>query len=100
MFCISRIVSVLSRIYLVCSIFFFQAADGIRVTSVTGVQTCSLPISSPAVGATTVFRAHLHVGRGGVRLELGAPQADVVPARARHGLRGRRSPGPGGGKGE
>src|SRR5437762_6195582 len=24
--------------------FFFQAADGIRDTSVTGVQTCALPI--------------------------------------------------------
>jgi len=27
------------------SIFFFQAEDGIRDTSVTGVQTCALPIS-------------------------------------------------------
>src|SRR5437763_8306592 len=25
--------------------FFFQAEDGIRYTSVTGVQTCALPIS-------------------------------------------------------
>ena len=25
--------------------FFFQAEDGIRDTSVTGVQTCALPIS-------------------------------------------------------
>ena len=25
-------------------IFFFQAEDGIRATSVTGVQTCALPI--------------------------------------------------------
>src|SRR5437764_2981050 len=31
--------------------FFFQAEDGIRDTSVTGVQTCALPISiwSPRV---------------------------------------------------
>src|SRR5215210_2136691 len=28
------------------SFFFFQAEDGIRGTSVTGVQTCALPISS------------------------------------------------------
>src|SRR5437762_3870940 len=28
------------------SSFFFQAEDGIRDTSVTGVQTCALPISS------------------------------------------------------
>src|SRR5437879_10199670 len=27
-------------------IFFFQAEDGIRDTSVTGVQTCALPISA------------------------------------------------------
>src|SRR5437762_5187372 len=26
------------------SVFFFQAEDGIRATSVTGVQTCALPI--------------------------------------------------------
>src|SRR5437762_9427570 len=29
-------------------LFFFQAEDGIRVTSVTGVQACALPISSRA----------------------------------------------------
>src|SRR5437763_6244065 len=28
--------------------FFFQAEDGIRDTSVTGVQTCALPIYDPA----------------------------------------------------
>src|SRR2546430_12717206 len=27
-----------------CSIFFFQAEDGIRDLTVTGVQTCALPI--------------------------------------------------------
>src|SRR5437762_6074619 len=30
--------------------FFFQAEDGIRDTSVTGVQTCALPISRPKWG--------------------------------------------------
>src|SRR5262249_57994992 len=29
-------------------VFFFQAEDGIRDWSVTGVQTCALPISSSA----------------------------------------------------
>src|SRR5437764_13646969 len=29
--------------------FFFQAEDGIRDTSVTGVQTCALPISAARV---------------------------------------------------
>src|SRR5438093_7604199 len=31
----------------ICPVFFFQAEDGIRVWSVTGVQTCALPISTP-----------------------------------------------------
>src|SRR2546421_4383315 len=30
--------------------FFFQAEDGIRDLIVTGVQTCALPISDPALG--------------------------------------------------
>src|SRR5207248_8857228 len=30
--------------------FFFQAEDGIRDRTVTGVQTCALPISSEALG--------------------------------------------------
>src|SRR5262249_56353061 len=32
----------------VASVFFFQAEDGIRDWSVTGVQTCALPISDAA----------------------------------------------------
>src|SRR5271168_4769541 len=32
------------------SCFFFQAEDGIRDRTVTGVQTCALPISGPAYG--------------------------------------------------
>src|SRR4030066_1979142 len=35
-----------------CAIFFFQAEDGIRDSSVTGVQTCALPIcGGPPRGA-------------------------------------------------
>src|SRR2546430_11947359 len=30
--------------YLLCVFFFFQAEDGIRDLTVTGVQTCALPI--------------------------------------------------------
>src|SRR2546430_7813219 len=30
---------------LICYFFFFQAEDGIRDLTVTGVQTCALPIS-------------------------------------------------------
>src|SRR2546430_8228866 len=31
------------------SVFFFQAEDGIRDLTVTGVQTCALPISAAAL---------------------------------------------------
>src|SRR2546430_8642540 len=46
-----------------CSFFFFQAEDGIRDLTVTGVQTCALPIFSfdeiarrAGVGVGTVYR--------------------------------------------
>src|SRR5437764_4590802 len=42
--------------------FFFQAEDGIRDTSVTGVQTCALPIS--VIGA---------IHRGGARFSVTVP---------------------------
>src|SRR5438093_8782675 len=42
--------------------FFFQAEDGIRDWSVTGVQTCALPISF-----RWPRRARLHLGRDGHR---------------------------------
>src|SRR5437879_13372229 len=32
---------------MIVTCFFFQAEDGIRETSVTGVQTCALPIYQP-----------------------------------------------------
>src|SRR2546430_11760423 len=32
------------RMRIVCIVFFFQAEDGIRDLTVTGVQTCALPI--------------------------------------------------------
>src|ERR1017187_9715572 len=34
-----------SRVLVASCVLFFQAEDGIRDTSVTGVQTCALPIS-------------------------------------------------------
>src|SRR5437762_5236277 len=37
-------------------LFFFQAEDGIRDTSVTGVQTCALPISCSFVGIAKTLR--------------------------------------------
>src|SRR5437879_13784480 len=37
--------------------FFFQAEDGIRATSVTGVQTCALPISASHAIRASAFAA-------------------------------------------
>src|SRR2546430_5233616 len=36
--------------------FFFQAEDGIRYLTVTGVQTCALPIFADLVGAVKQLR--------------------------------------------
>src|SRR5260370_27658508 len=45
------------------SSFFFQAEDGIRDSSVTGVQTCALPI----LGELSHEEAQVHTRRAGVR---------------------------------
>src|SRR5437762_12071149 len=64
--------------------FFFQAEDGIRDTSVTGVQTCALPISRTtcmvpwSVGEPTL-QGTMQVVR--VR-EQGAEVLEVTPARS------------------
>src|SRR2546430_4513775 len=36
--------------------FFFQAEDGIRDLTVTGVQTCALPISEPEIANSQIRR--------------------------------------------
>src|SRR5260370_26518926 len=43
--------------------FFFQAEDGIRDSSVTGVQTCALPISNGAIAGDTKAGAGKHAIR-------------------------------------
>src|SRR5208282_957844 len=44
---------------LICFFFFFQAEDGIRDATVTGVQTCALPISPFTVPSPTICPATL-----------------------------------------
>src|SRR6266705_1662212 len=46
-----------------CVFFFFQAEDGIRDRTVTGVQTCALPISRPGRAVRTAVPAAVP-GRG------------------------------------
>src|SRR5689334_23898820 len=61
--------------------FFFQAEDGIRDGTVTGVQTCALPIylfgQQPGGGAVDLLGQvgrHLERLRPGDRGEVGEPQ--------------------------
>src|SRR5207237_6753489 len=42
----------------ICYVFFFQAEDGIRDSSVTGVQTCALPICGWPPAPTTTPAGH------------------------------------------
>src|SRR5256886_11132086 len=56
----------------VCVFFFFQAEDGIRDLTVTGVQTCALPIS--------------------LRDELERGLLTVVPDAVINAAHGRRAP--------
>src|SRR2546430_11857543 len=69
--------------------FFFQAEDGIRDLTVTGVQTCALPISLARVRASAV--------RGRSCLEqrshgLGRAPLDPVRVYARLDGQGQRGP--------
>src|SRR5437764_15447392 len=62
--------------------FFFQAEDGIRDTSVTGVQTCALPISPVRVHRGELIEALARLGPGNDRfraLERVAPLAGEIP---------------------
>src|SRR5256886_15992334 len=45
-------------------LFFFQAEDGIRDLTVTGVQTCALPISQ-GLHQRAVLRGHRYFGADG-----------------------------------
>src|SRR5437879_9457717 len=67
-------------------LFFFQAEDGIRDTSVTGVQTCALPISLGDVLLAALALEPLAdalLGRGAL------DEVQPVAARAMRSLRGQ-----------
>src|SRR5437762_5862844 len=44
-----------------CSSFLFQAEDGIRGSSVTGVQTCALPISTLLSAVAIILATELRI---------------------------------------
>src|SRR5689334_24832406 len=63
--------------------FFFQAEDGIRDGTVTGVQTCALPICASELVGTKTALAVVPAGTGNLlaaNLKLPAHPADAVTA--------------------
>src|SRR2546430_4708061 len=77
----------LSVLFAVCCylFFFFQAEDGIRDLTVTGVQTCALPIFASAIASAIMgwFEVSVPVvtaviGEGGSGGALGTAVADRV----------------------
>src|SRR5437016_14028889 len=61
-------------VYLLFFFFFFQAEDGIRSWSVTGVQTCALPICKSLLPA------------GVIRVDGGFARGDAVVIRGPDGI--------------
>src|SRR2546426_5761604 len=61
--------------------FFFQAEDGIRDYKVTGVQTCALPISTPA-GASLASEVRVPRADGGAVLGGCRRESDAGGGRA------------------
>src|SRR5260370_36575632 len=70
-------------------IFFFQAEDGIRDSSVTGVQTCALPIFY-AQRVRELLDQYVAAAHGKIRLEVynPLPFSDVQDRAVPFGLQG------------
>src|SRR2546430_11405776 len=58
--------------------FFFQAEDGIRDLTVTGVQTCALPIS----GALIYTNSYYYIGHFSKFIRPGARRIVAAPSRS------------------
>src|SRR5262249_58574406 len=65
---LSLVASALSEFLAYLFFFFFQAEDGIRDWSVTGVQTCALPIFSATYDPNDMPPAHS--GASGYRCRM------------------------------
>src|SRR5437764_15199632 len=75
--------STISSLRRVSCFFFFQAEDGIRDTSVTGVQTCALPISRRCCPQGTRRSGSRHPGVLRARLRREEPTRATGQARDR-----------------
>src|SRR6267143_5298304 len=81
--------------YYFCFVFFFQAEDGIRDGTVTGVQTCALPIWPPRrrSAAARPWSRRRRPGRQTLRASRSAEVAlgrQAAPGRPAHPPPGRR----------
>src|SRR2546427_1522322 len=76
--------------------FFFQAEDGIRDLTVTGVQTCALPISYPlpsgCPGTLWFARREFWAGQLAEEVHSSAQHDDGDPGVDRRGGATQRSP--------
>src|SRR2546430_8092147 len=71
-------------------VFFFQAEDGIRDLTVTGVQTCALPISDTSQHVAALkFSGEPSGGTGATALRTGRQFYDSIGCRKCHGDQGR-----------
>src|SRR2546427_6382708 len=69
------------------SFFFFQAEDGIRYLTVTGVQTCALPISVAADYDDDGWPDIYLAGRGvASEIDIRPPVIVVIGCHGRHGV--------------
>src|SRR2546427_9217996 len=73
LYALPELIAVLALMY---PVFFFQAEDGIRDLTVTGVQTCALPISS-ASRACSAADGRCRCDRGTCARRTGARPQDA-----------------------
>src|SRR2546430_3445637 len=81
-----------------CSFFFFQAEDGIRDLTVTGVQTCALPIyrGDTAVPDGAAGAGQRRSGATATGSRRAVPEAGPGALRGRSRVPHRRATGAGG----
>src|SRR5207245_6036883 len=60
------------------ALFFFQAEDGIRDATVTGVQTCALPISGRLLVTLATYNEHDNLKPLVEAIHEQAPHADIL----------------------